>query len=189
MQKFFKVSLFVVLFLFFVQNVSAREPWAPCKGTSKVTQSGTWQTFTFTCSAAGNFDAPSTYECETQVSGRKFADSDGGYCESNLPRKYYDTQIGDCWPFASADVDNFAVGSAEARLIFGGTKYSTYMRLKKVKKGVNSATVRIKGQKGHRVIDKPGYVLRYSTWNVKADATSSALCVLTAPSSEKSWTY
>lgn len=192
MQKFFKISLFVVLLsgLFFSRETFAqKETWAPCKGTSKVTQTGTWQTFTFKWTAAAQFDAPSTYEHETQVYDRKFADYDDGRdaWRSTLPRKYLDTQVFDCWPYASGEVDNFAVGSAEAILIMGNTQYSTYMKLKKG--SANSATVRIKGQKGHRVVDVPGYPLRYSTWNVKADATSSPLCVLTAPSGEQGWNY
>lgn len=158
MYKFFKVSLLVALFLFFVQNVSAREPWAPCKGTSKVTQSGTWQSFTFTCDAVCKFDFPSTYECETQVYNKKFADYDDSKADnwkSTLPRKYLDTQASDYWPFANSDVENFTVGSAEARLIFGKVEYSVYMKLKKG--SAKNATIRIKGQKGHRVIDTYGY--------------------------------
>ncbi|OGF20389.1 hypothetical protein A2Y83_01170 [Candidatus Falkowbacteria bacterium RBG_13_39_14] len=149
MRKFIKISFLAVLFLFFVQNASAREPWAPYKGTSIVSQDGTWQYFTFTCSAAAEFKTPSTYEHETQVYNKNFADYDGR-CYSTMPRYYRDTQAFDCWPFASGDVDNFAVGSADARLIFGNTKYYAYMKLKPG--SAKNATVRVKGQKGHRVI-------------------------------------
>lgn len=160
MQKFFKVSLLVVLFLLFVQNVSAREPWAPCNGITKVTQSGTWQSFTFTCDAACKFDFPSTYECETQVYNKKFADYDDSKANNwggDLPRKYLDTQASDYWPFANSDVENFTVGSAEARLILGKVEYSIYMKLKP--ESVKTATVRIRGQKGYRKIDFYGYRL------------------------------
>ncbi|MFH1030320.1 MAG: hypothetical protein V1770_03625 [bacterium] len=192
MRKFFKVSFFVVLFLglFFAREAFAqKKAWAPYKGTSTVSQNGTWQYFTFTCAAAGKFDFRSTYEMETQVSGKDFADSDGGYYRSTLPHDYRDTRVLDCWPFANGSIDNFTVGSAEARLIFGNTQYYTYMKLKPG--SVKTATVRIRGQKGYRLNDKPDYLLRFDPLtNIFPSETTypDYLCILTAPSAA-CWSY
>jgi len=48
---------------------------------------------------------------------------------------------------------------------------------------LNISTVRIKGQKGHRV---PSWC--YSTWCIYADATTSSMCTLAAPGYQ-SWAY
>lgn len=157
-----------------------------------MTPLGTWQNFTFTCAAAGKFDFISTYEMETQVSGKDFADYDNSKADnwkSNLPRKYIDTQRLDCWPFANGSIDNFTVGSAEARLIFGNTQYYTYMKLKPG--SVKTATVRIRGQKGYRLNDKPDYLLRFDPLtNIFPSETTypDYLCILTAPSAA-CWSY
>ncbi len=184
------IAVFLFLGLFFAKEAFAeKKAWAPYKGTSTVTQTGTWQYFTFTCAAAGKFDYSSTYEMETQVSGKNFADSDGNYYISTLPHKYIDTWLSDFWPFADGSIDNFTVGSAEARLIIGNTQYSTYMKLKPG--SAKTAIVKIRGQKGSRAIDIPGYTFRYNpVVNIFPKETTfpDYLCLLNAPAGA-SWSY
>jgi len=149
------------------------ESWAPYYGTSKVTQGQTFQTFYFNDVSA--FDSVSTYEHETQVYDKNFADYDN-YWSSNLPSAYYDT------PFSDS-IDNFTVGSAQASSLSTYTQYYTYMSLRAGSS--SSATVRIKGQKGHRY---PSWC--YSTWCIFADATTSSLITFTAPVyTNLEWTY
>jgi hypothetical protein len=165
--------------LFNVQGVFAGgEKWDPWSGFSWVTQASAYNSFFFsfssTCtvrsdSSVGHndiFDENATYEHETQVYTKAFADYDG-YWSSNLPAAYYDT------PFMDK-IDNFTIGSAQASLLCGSAQYYTNLSLKKGKK--KSATVRIKGQKGHRF---PSGCT--STWCIFADATTKSLKKFTAP--------
>jgi len=117
--------------------------------------------------------ASSTYEHETQVYNKNFADYNG-YWSSNLPRAYYDT------PFCDS-IDNFTIGSAQASSIRVNSQYYTYMALRAG--SASNATVRTKGQKGHRW---PSWC--YSTWCIFADATTSSMATFTAPGG-MSWWY
>lgn len=149
------------------------ESWAPFGGTSNVTKSQTYQTFYF--NNVSEFGSTATYEHETQVYNKNFADYDG-YWSSNLPRAYYDTPALDT-------MDNFTVGSAEASSIQTYTRYYTYMGLRSG--SASNATVKIRGQKGHRIFD-----WCYSTWCIKAEATTfpGRLAELTAPG-KVNWMY
>lgn len=177
----FIVSMIVFASLSFAAPASA---WEPYKGRSIVDQTQTKQWFTFWNKDAGEFGSKSTYEHETQIYDKKFADCDGRDYISSLPHYYLDTQRCDFYPLASNEVDNFTMGSAEANLIKGETEYSVYIKLKPG--SVKSASVIIKGQKGHRIIDNKNYPLRYSTWNIAADATTT-LTSFKAPTGERKW--
>ena len=157
----------------FADQSSYHESWAPYYGTSKVTQSQTHQTFYF--DYVGGFGSTATYEHETQVYDKNFANY-ANFWSSNLPSAYYDT------PFSDS-IDNFTIGSAQASSLSTYTYYYTHMAL--VGGSVSSATVRIKGQRGHR---SPSWC--YSTWCIYADATTSSMLTFTAPNpSGTSWTY
>lgn len=148
------------------------ETWAPYAGTSEVSQYKAYNTFYFN----GNmFSWTSTYEHETQVYDKNFADYDK-YWSSNLPAKYYDT------PFIDS-IDNFTIGSSQASLIQPFTEYYTYMALRPVPGGSSNATVRIKGQKGVR---RPSFC--YWTYCIFSEATTNSIVTFTAPSSI-SWQY
>jgi hypothetical protein len=148
------------------------ETWAPSHGTSKVTTGITFQTLYFNNISA--FGSTSTYECETQVYDKNFADYDN-YWASNLPSAYYDT------PFLDT-IDNFTVGSAQASNIVANVQYYTSMSLRAG--SAPTATVRIKGQLGHRF---PSWC--YSTWCIFADATTGSIMTFTAPMYGASWQY
>lgn len=191
----------------------AGEPWAPTSGYSSVNQEKAYNYFYFS-NIEGVYSDIGTYEHETQVYNTQFADFTG-YWSSNLPKKYYDT------PFLD-EIDNFTIGSMQASDLKSGTRYYTYMELKKgnssdctgccsyhggvccnggttmccdgtslsqtcVSKGCNQclniSTVRIKGQKGHRM---PSWC--YSTWCIYADATTNSMCTFTAPAYQN-WSY
>ena len=195
MRKISMISLLAVLFLglFFSKEAFAeKKAWAPYKGTSEVTQNGTRQSFTFTWAAINKFDSSSTFEVETQVSEKYFANYDNSKKDnwfSDLPHSYLDTKWSDCWPVAKGSIDNFTVGSAEARLIEGKKEYTTYMKLKP--ESVKKSTVRVRGQKGYRLIDFYGYPLRYDpTTNIFPSETTypDYLCLLNAPATS-SWSY
>ena len=181
MKNFYNLFLkvFVVLLtlgLLFITNVSARESWAPLGGTSKVTQNETFQQFIFSKNISDQFNSKSTYEHETQVYNKNFANYNG-YWKSNLPRAYYDTPA-----FDNKSLKNFTIGSSQASSIKGRNWYYTYMRLKAGTD--NKATVRIKGQKGHRWIN-----WIHSTWNIFADATTSSMLTFSAPQYGICWGY
>ncbi len=146
------------------------ELWAPYGGTTNVRTTYTLQTFYF--NNVSSFGSNSTYEHETQVYNVNFANY-AGYWSSNMPSAYYDT------PFADT-IDNFTVGTSTASSLQTYTQYYTYMTLSA---GSGSATVRIKGQKGHRT---PSWC--YSTWCIFADATTGTMALHTAPSG-MSWQY
>ena len=150
---------------------ASHESWAPYAGVSGVNQMRTFQTFYF--DNTNDFGSTSTYEHETQVYNKNFADYDG-YWSSNLPRAYRDTQFLDT-------IDNFTVGSAQASSIQTNSQYFTYIGLHAG--SASSATVRIKGQKGHRW---PSWC--YSTWCIFADATTSSMSTFMAPGG-MSWWY
>ncbi|MFA5947846.1 MAG: hypothetical protein WC806_02645 [Candidatus Gracilibacteria bacterium] len=150
---------------------STHESWAPYGGTSDVNQTRTYQTFYF--NKVSDFGSTSTYESESQVYDKKYADYNNYWC-SNLPNSYYDT------PFLDS-IDNFTIGSSKASSLVTGKQYYTNMSLKKGT--VNSALIRIKGQKGHRT---PSFC--YSTWCIFADATTGSMAVFTAPGG-MCWAY
>lgn len=150
----------------------SHESWAPYGGSTKVTQYQAYNTFYF--NNTDKFSSTSTYEHETQIYNISFANYDK-YWSSNLPRAYYDT------PFLD-ELDNFTVGSAYADGIKKYTKYYTYIALKPG--SVKSATVRIKGQRGHR---SPSWC--YSTWCVYPDSTTGTMLKFTAPMNGMSWQY
>lgn len=154
-------------------NSLTHETWAPYSGTSLVTRTNNYQTFSF--NNISNFTSNTTYEHETQVYNRNFANY-GGYWSSNLPTPYYDT------PFSDS-IDNFTIGTPRAHLISRYTLYYTSMSL--AQGSVSTATVRIKGQKGHRI---PSFC--YSTWCVFPVATTaSSMATYTAPNTTISWQY
>ncbi|OIO52378.1 hypothetical protein COY93_01460 [Candidatus Uhrbacteria bacterium CG_4_10_14_0_8_um_filter_58_22] len=154
-----------------VQASLSHEPWAPYCGTSYVNQYVSFQTFYF--NNVGSFGSRSTYEHETQVYNRNFANY-GGYWASNLPMAYYDTAFLD-------SIDNFTVGSALASSIRTYQRYYTNMSLRP--QSSSSAFVRIKGQLGHR-----SPIWCYSTWCIFADATTGSMTAHAAPSA-LSWCY
>lgn len=188
MRKF-SVAVFLAIFvvLFFSAMCLAEFPWSPYKGSSVVDQTRTEQYFRFSNSGVKEFGLKSTYECETQIYNKNFADREKTGHRSSLPRWYVDTQRCDWGPFADGTVDNFTIGSAEASSIKGETEYYTYIKLKP--SSVKSATVRIKGQKGHRIIDSKYYPLRYSEWNINPDSgcTTGSLVTFEAPSGKRNW--
>ena len=147
------------------------EPWAPYAGGSDVQRTYTLQTFYF--NNVSNFGSIDTYEHETQVYNKNFADY-AGYRSSNMPSIYYDT------PFLDS-IDNFTIGTFTASSLKAYTQYYTYMSLRAG--SASTATVRIKGQKGHR---NPSWC--YSTWCVWPDATTLSMATFTAPAG-MSWQY
>jgi len=155
-----------------VANASlSHESWAPYGGGSSVNQLYTYQTLYFNnISAYGSAD---TYEHETQVYNVNYADY-AGYWSSNMPNAYKDTQFLD-------NIDNFTVGTFTGASLQTYTQYYTYMSLSAG--SASSATVRIKGQKGHR---SPSWC--YSTWCVYPDATTQSMATFTAPGG-MSWQY
>lgn len=147
------------------------ELWAPYGGGSDVQRTYTYQTFYFNnVSSYGNAD---TYEHETQVYDKNFANY-AGYWSSNMPSAYYDT------PFSDS-IDNFTIGTFTGASLQTYTQYYTYMSL--TAGSASTATVRIKGQKGHR---SPSWC--YSTWCVFPDATTGSMATFTAPAG-MSWQY
>ena len=150
--------------------------WYPTKGTTKTDKGLAYNSFYF--SDASGFDLFGgilTYEHETQVYDKAFADY-AGYWSTNLPSAYKDT------PFLDS-IDNFTIGSSKASSIVANTKYYTSMSLKSG--SASTATVRIKGQLGHR---SPSGC--YSTWCIYADMTTPTLKSYTAPiSSVVPWTF
>jgi hypothetical protein len=150
--------------------------WYPTKGSTKTDKSIAYNSFYFgDASGFDFFNGILTYEHETQVYDTKFADY-GGYWSSNLPNAYKDTAFLDT-------LDNFTVGSSKASSIVSNTKYYTSMSLQGGT--ASTATVRIKGQLGHRYPSSC-----YSTWCIFADATTPTLKSYTAPISvQQSWTY
>jgi len=150
--------------------------WAPRSGSSKTTQYMAYNSFSFpNASGFDSFGGIMTYEHETQVYNKNFADYDN-YWSSNLPSAYYDT------PFLDT-LDNFTVGSSQASSILDNTQYWTYMSL--TPGSSSTAGVIIKGQLGHRY---PSWC--YSTWCIYADMTTGWLTDYTAPiSTQQSWTY
>ena len=149
------------------------EPWAPSSGESDVNQNYSDQTFYF--NDVSDYGSSSTYEHETQVYDSDYANYDN-YWSSNLPSAYYDTTFSD-----DSDLDNFTVGTSQASSLQTNTEYYTYMSL--TAGSSSSATVRIKGQKGHRT---PSYC--HSTWCIFADATTGSMAMFTAPGG-MSWQY
>jgi hypothetical protein len=147
------------------------EDWAPAGGGSEVYQSYTYSTFYF--NDVSDYGSDDTYEHETQVYDENFADYDN-YWSSNMPDAYYDT------PFLD-DIDNFTVGTFSGDELEDDTEYFTYMSLSAGSS--QNATVRIKGQMGHRF---PSWC--YSTWCVFADATTSSMAIFSAPAG-MSWQY
>lgn len=148
------------------------EPWTPYRGYSKVTKGIAFNKIYFNNTSA--FNNTSTYEQESQVYNKNFANYNG-YWQSNLPCAYKDTQVFDT-------LDNFTVGSACASSIRAYTYYYTSMSL--YGQSAQTATVRIKGQLGYRW---PNWC--YSTWCVFPSATSSTIVTFTAPNSGVWWTY
>lgn len=152
---------------------AGHESWAPYYGKSKVTRQLTFQFLYF--NKVSDFGSNSTYECETQVYDKKYADFDG-YWSSNFPRAYYDTPFSD-------QIDNFTVGCAQASSLQANTMYYTEMSLRQ--QTSSTAQVRIKGQKGHRLP-----IGCYSTWCIFADATTGSLANFYAPiNSYLEWWY
>ena len=147
------------------------ESWAPCSGTSEVTQAHTYQTFYF--DKTSDYDGDDTYEHETQVYNNDFSDYAGSW-SSNMPSAYYDTPFSD-------KIDNFTIGTFDAALLKINTQYYTFMSLSAG--SASNAVVRIKGQKGHRFPSSC-----YSTWCVFPDATTSSMIAFTAPNAV-GWMY
>jgi hypothetical protein len=140
------------------------ESWAPYYGTAKVNQGSSFQTFYFNNVTA--FGSTSTYEHETQIYNKSFANF-ANYWSSNLPYSYFDT------PFLDS-IDNFTVGSARAVYLRTYVQYYTYVALRAG--SAYTATVRIKGQKGYR---SPSFCT--SPWCIWPQATTSSLTTFTAP--------
>lgn len=153
------------------QASGSHESWAPYGGRSDVYRSYTYQLFYF--NNVGAFGSTGTYEHETQVYDKNFADYNG-YWSSNMPSAYYDTPFGDT-------IDNFTIGTYRASTLATYRQYFTYMSLRAG--SASWATVRIKGQRGHRY---PSWC--YSTWCVYADATTQSMATMSAPTSV-SWQY
>ncbi len=123
-------KLFLALSIVFIASqVFAGELWAPIEGYSSITQKGAYNRFRFTSLVVGQYKENETYEHETQVYNKNFADYAGRW-RSDMPAKYYDTQIFDFPPFA-ADIDNFTVGSEKAMDLRDGKNYFTFILLKK----------------------------------------------------------
>lgn len=155
------------------ESAGKAESWAPNRGTSKVNKGSTFQTFTFRDTSV--FAQQNTYEHETQVYDRNFADYDR-YYSTNMPHAYYDT------PFADS-IDNFTIGTFSARSLSAGVKYYTYMALRSG--SARTALVRIKGQLGSR---RPSDC--WSTWCVWPQVTSGSMATFTAPIDYTlSWSY
>lgn len=148
------------------------ELWAPYGGGSDVQRTYTYQTFYF--NDISSYGSADTYEQETQVYDKNFADY-AGYWSSNMPSAYYDT------PFSDS-IDNFTIGTFTGASLQTYTQYYTYMSL--TAGSASTATVRIKGQKGHR---SPSWC--YSTWCVFADATTGTMALHNPAPSGMSWQY
>ncbi|MFH1598044.1 MAG: hypothetical protein ABIB97_03150 [Patescibacteria group bacterium] len=148
------------------------ERWAPYGGQSLIIQAYTYQKFIF--NNTSDFTSLRTYEHETQVYDRNFADYTG-YWATNMPYGYKDTSFCD-------NIDNFTVGCSRAELLTTYRWYWTYMSLRRQSSG--SALCRIKGQIGHRIF---GWC--YSTWCIVADATSGTMAYLLLPNYGCCWQY
>lgn len=150
------------------------ERWAPYGGASVVLSSYTYQEFLFNNLA--DYTSTRTYEHETQVYNKSFADY-GGYWSSNLPNAYKDTPFGD-------SIDNFTVGCSRGDNLRTGVRYYTYMALRAG--SASSSICRIRGQIGHR---DPGWCSW--TWCIWADATTypGQLAYLIVPNYGFSWVY
>lgn len=149
------------------------ESWAPFGGTSNVSQWQTYQTFYF--NNTNGFDSTSTYEQETQIYDKNFADY-GGYWSSNLPRGYKDSEFADT-------IDNFTIGSSQASDIRTYTRYYTYMGLRPG--SVSTAYVIIKGQKGVRI---PSWCHSPERCIFARATTNPGMARFTAPAEVK-WIY
>ncbi len=118
-----------------------------------------------------------TYEHETQVYDKNFADYDG-YWNSNMPIKYRDTTIFD------GDIDNFTVGTSQASSLAANYQYWTYMSLRP--QTSSTAGVIIKGQLGYR---EPSWCYLPLTC-IWPTMTTGWLTDYTAPiNNQQSWTY
>lgn len=153
---------------------SRHESWAAYTGWSAVTQSYSYQTFKFDNLIA--YIDISTYEHETQIYDKNFADY-AGYWASNLPCPYKDT------PFLD-NIDNFTVGSAYADALVANYNYWTYMSLRP--QSSKTALCKIRGQIGYRF---PSWC--YSTWCIYALATTTPGCYayLALPDYGVTWQY
>ncbi|MDO8604758.1 MAG: hypothetical protein Q7K40_05205 [bacterium] len=154
--------------------------WVPRSGSSKTTQSMAFNTFYFpNVSGFSSFGGILTYEHETQVYEKNFADYDN-YYSSNLPSHYLDFSKFDPDP----TIDNFTVGSSQASSITVNTQYWTYMSLRP--QFVSTALVRIKGQLGYR---EPSSC-HSPTFCIWPTMTTGSLVMYYAPISyQQSWTY
>lgn len=141
------------------------ESWAPYKGASAVERDYLFNLFYF--NDVSGFDYINTYEHETQVYSKDYADY-GGYWSSDLPSAYKDTQILD-------KLDNFTVGSSRADDIKTSRDYFCYMTLSPQTN--ISPDVRIKGQLGYRF---PWWC--DSTWCIYPKDTTGTMAIFKAPS-------
>ncbi len=212
MKKFFLAQIVLCI----TTNVFAGEPWAPISGYSSVSQDGAYNRFKFRL-LDGQYGADETYEHETQVYNKKFADYAGDW-SSNLPAKYYDTTFLDV--LNPEAVDNFTIGSARAEDLQGEVNYYTFMDLKKgtnckgccsshggvvCNGGVSqcadgtslSVICALKGCSQCfntalvRIKGQRGHTIIpgcTSTWCIFPDATTDTMCLLSAPQ-YKSWEY
>jgi hypothetical protein len=203
----------LVLGLALISNSQAGEPWAPTTGYSSVSQQKAYNNFYFS-GVEGNYSDEETYEHETQVYNTKFADT-SGYWSSNLPQAYFDTPfLDEIDNFTIGSAQGSDIVSNKQYMTYitlkkgnnsdcsgccsshggvccnngvtsccDGTALSTTCVSKGCNQCLQQATVRIKGQKGHRI---PSWC--YSTWCIFADATTSSMCVLSAPAYQY-WSY
>ncbi len=127
----------------------AREPWAPFKGTSEVTQAYSLNKFYFNNVSA--FSAINSYEHETQFYDGStlysFANYNGSW-SSNMPYAYLDSRFSD-----NPQIENYTVGSNNPASFTNGQMYYTLIA---PKPGfIPYCDVRIKGQIG----EKKGIIL------------------------------
>lgn len=166
----------------FILNASylPKPSWAPFKGSSKVTQRMSFQTFYFDDVSA--FDSLATYEHEAQVYEKKFAYYDGYYA-TNMPDHYRDTTFLDSVTNRDCGCEIFGVGTTRASGLQAKKMYWSDMSLRPGTK--KNARVIIKGQLGRLDAVRRGW---RSQWNVRGVATTT-LYNLTAPApNQLSWT-
>lgn len=121
-----------------VPGQAGAKSWAPYIGSSDVNQYYTNQYFTFRGTPSSSSVA--TYEHETNLADRNFANY-SGYYSTNMPSSYVD-----CTWFDSDD--KFVIGCSRANQLKGYTTYYTYMSLYPQTSSRSGCTIR--GQLGYR---------------------------------------
>lgn len=122
----------------------AREVWAPNRGTSRVSRSAIFQTFSF--NSLKGFTSTTSYEHLAEIWDSRFANY-GYYWASNMPEAFLDLLF-----FPSVGVDMFAVGSTAPASFQRNFEYYSHIALVSGGSSTVPPVVRTKGQLGRTTL-------------------------------------